>query len=295
MSFGIGIRPKGAKRGAYAFTFLAAVVCFCGCAESVQSERQRSEDRVTLAQLFAAPDLLAQHPIQNINLVAAENLNNGVAILEVERELLRMASRVKSETDRNFQQFQQNPGNYENSRAFFNMLVLATVLHEDFGVKYNPAKVTAPGAFQSNDSFFSDPRDVFIHGLLSGSRQGTCSSIPVLYVAVGRKLGYPLKLVTAKNHLFVRWEDATERRNFEVTGNGLNSFDDNYYREWPVHISPDEEKQYGYLHSLTPLQEFGVFLSIRASCLLAQGKIQEGNETMAKAKQFIPIQASHSN
>ena len=30
--------------------------------------------------------------------------------------------------------------------------------------------------------------------------RGTCSSLPVLQVAVGRRLGYPLKLVTTKGH-----------------------------------------------------------------------------------------------
>ena len=32
-------------------------------------------------------------------------------------------------------------------------------------------------------------------------------------MAVGRRLGYPLKLVTTKGHLFVRWEGAGERFN----------------------------------------------------------------------------------
>jgi hypothetical protein len=62
-----------------------------------------------------------------------------------------------------------------------------------------------------NDGFFADPSKVFLHGLLGPERVGTCSSLPVLYVAVGRQLGYPLKLVTAKGHLFVRWEGAESR------------------------------------------------------------------------------------
>jgi hypothetical protein len=53
---------------------------------------------------------------------------------------------------------------------------------------------------------------LFLHGLTQG-RGGTCLSMPVAYVAVGRRLGYPLKLVTAKGHLFARWEslDGKER------------------------------------------------------------------------------------
>jgi hypothetical protein len=44
----------------------------------------------------------------------------------------------------------------------------------------------------------------------------------VLYVAIGRRLGYPLKLVECKGHLFVRWEDAKERFNIEGTSRGLH-------------------------------------------------------------------------
>lgn len=44
----------------------------------------------------------------------------------------------------------------------------------------------------------------------------------MLYVAIGRRLGYPLKLVECKGHLFVRWEDAKERFNIEGTSRGLH-------------------------------------------------------------------------
>jgi hypothetical protein len=113
--------------------------------------------------------------------------------------------------------------------------------------------------------------------------------MPVLYIAVGRELGYPLKLVTAKNHLFIRWEDAKEQRNFETTGDGLNSFDDNYYRSWPLPISEKEEKQYGYLISLTRSEELGVFLSIRANCLEAAGLSEQARKTFAMANQFLKV------
>ncbi len=171
------------------------------------------------------------------------------------------------------------------------MLVLVTVLHEDFGLKYNPARISQAGVFEANETFFADSGDVFIHGLLSDKRMGTCSSMPVLYIAVGRKLGYPLRLVTAKNHLFVRWESSTERKNFETTGEGLNSFEDDYYRQWPLPMTPQEEQQYRYLKSLTPTEELGVLLSIRASCLLATGRVKEGNEALAQANQYFPTPA----
>jgi hypothetical protein len=90
--------------------------------------------------------------------------------------------------------------------------------------------------------------------------------MPVLVVAVGRRLGYPLKLVTAKNHVFVRWEDGRECFNVEATTEGFVSHPDDYYRQWPEPMTTEEQEAEGFLKSLTPAQEFAVFLSVRGFC-----------------------------
>src|SRR5262249_36928410 len=153
------------------------------------------------------------------------------------------------------------------SEGFFRMLMMSVVLAEDFKVHYTEERKADPGKARLNDSFFANPEDVFLCGLLGAERKGTCSSLPVLYVAVGRELGYPLKLVATKGHLFVRWEGAGERFNIEATSRGLNRFDDEYYRHWPFEIAPAEEAAEGYLKSLTPSGEMAVFLSVRGMCL----------------------------
>ncbi len=48
----------------------------------------------------------------------------------------------------------------------------------------------------------SDSRFLFIHGLLTGFG-GTCVSMPILYLAIARRLGYPLKLVETKEALLL--------------------------------------------------------------------------------------------
>lgn len=64
--------------------------------------------------------------------------------------------------------------------------------------------------------------------LLLGGR-GTCSSLPPLYVAIGRRLGYPLKLVKSFAHLFARWDNgAGERFNIECTARQFVSHPDEY-------------------------------------------------------------------
>ena len=175
--------------------------------------------------------------------------------------LQEMSARVQSETERNHYRFERNPTDFENSEDFYKMVILAVVLAEDFQVKYAPNKMVTVADARANDDFFADAHDVFLHGLLGTRRQGTCSSLPVLHVAVGRQLGYPLKLVTTKGHLFVRWEDAKERFNVEAAGNGVNRFPDDYYRHWPLEVSDAEVQAEGYLKSLTPAEELAVFMS----------------------------------
>ncbi len=40
--------------------------------------------------------------------------------------------------------------------------------------------------------------------MIADDNGGTCVSMPVLYTAVARRLGYPVKLVLAKGHAFCR-------------------------------------------------------------------------------------------
>ena len=105
---------------------------------------------------------------------------------------------------------------------------------------------------------------------------------------MGRELGYPLKLVTTRGHLFVRWEGQDERFNIEATARGLSRFDDEYYRHWPFQITRAEEEAEGYLKSLTPAEELAAFMSIRGMCLREQGRLPEAAESFAAASRLAP-------
>ncbi len=240
--------------------------------------------------LALAPEKLAAVGIVRLNLVCEQGLS-GTADLEINSALNlvgQMAARVKAETQRHLYRFKQNPGEFEHSEGFFRMVMMGVVLAEDFGIQYSPERRAGPQATDAGDHFFADSQMVFLSGLLGPKRQGTCSSLPVLYVAVGRELGYPLKLVTTKAHLFVRWEGGRERFNIEVTGRGINRFDDDYYRHWPFEVSGAEEAAEGYLKSLTPAEELAVFLSIRGMCLREAGRLGEAAQSFAAASRLSP-------
>ncbi len=234
--------------------------------------------------LGVASNELARMDIAKLNFICAEGLPNAgaLSLQKAQSTLDAWARRVASETERNLHQYRSHPSEFNNSEPYFRMLALVIVLQQDFGVHYNTARIEAPQ--------YSDSRDLFLHGILGPERQGTCLSMPVLYVAVGRRLGYPLKLVTAKAHLFARWEsaDGKERLNLEGTNHGLNCFPDEYYRTWPIPISEAEIKECGYLKSLSPAEEMAVFLAARGHCLEANGRLAEAELAQAQAHVLAP-------
>ena len=165
---------------------------------------------------------------------------------------------------------------YKHSENWLRAEFLAQVLQEDCGVHYNMERV--------RNINFGNSKDLFIHGMIDDANGGTCASMPVLYVAVGRRIGYPLKLVETKEHVFVRWEDAKERFNIEATGNGgADSYPDDYYRTWPEKWDGPEAKANRYLISLSPAEELASFLGNRGHCLLDNGRAREAFDTYASA------------
>lgn len=257
--------------------------------------------RLSLAEHKAHPtalfDLLALPPaslaglsIVELNLLCARGLcpANEPDLQACAATLDIWAAHVRSETERHQYRFERSPAEFEKSEGYFHMLMLCVVLTEDYGIHYDERRRAGPAETTSEDGFFSDPSAVFLNGLLGPERKGTCSSLPVLYVAVGRRLGYPLRLVTTRGHLFVRWDGQGERFNVEATAHGLSRFNDDYYRHWPFEITSMEEAAEGYLKSLTPSEELAVFLSTRAMCLREQGRLSEAEESLAAAARLAP-------
>jgi Transglutaminase-like superfamily len=169
--------------------------------------------------------------------------------------------------------------------------MMVTVLQQDFGIRYNPERIRNPD--------FRDAGDLFIHGLL-GENGGTCASMPVLYAAVGRRLGWPIKLVHAHTHLFCRWDDlegqhpyGKERFNIEATGQGANFFADDYYRTWPEPVPDDMIERLGYLKSLSPAEELADFLRLRGHCLEDNGSIGKACEAYRSSCQLAEADILH--
>ncbi len=232
--------------------------------------------------LKMSPEQLADVDIAEMNLLCATGLP-GAEKLDVDKALARLddyARRVRYWTEQSMLDFRRNPDKFENSEAKFRVLLLISVLQKDFGIHYNDRG--------ERNCDFSSSKNPFIHGMIDDANGGTCASMPVMYVTVGRRLGYPMSLVLAKTHIFARWDDGTERFNIEGTNPRFDDHPDSYYRKWPYPISDAELKQGWYLKSLTPAEELAVFLQNRASCLMDNGRYAEACLAYVRSYELAP-------
>lgn len=254
-----------------------------------QARTRKRDTMRTLSELCQRSDAeWAQSDIAITNLKCAIGLPHRES-LDIGRcldKLGRMARQVRRETERNLYRFHRVPSEWDDSEAYWTACMMITVLQQDFGVRYNPQRI--------HDPDFRDSRDLFIHGMLFGSG-GTCASMPVLYVAVGRRLGYPLKLVHAKGHVFARWDDPDgmhwhhpARFNMEASNQGLKVYADEYYHTWPLRMEEWEMAEGGYLRSLSPREEFASFLAMRGHCLQDTKRFSEAAQVYAWAAELAP-------
>lgn len=245
----------------------------------------------TLAELSAtSPQQLKKVDVALMDLRCAEGLP-GAEHLDVPSALAKLdqfAKHVEDETIRNLHQYREHPDAFQNSEAYFRLLTMIVVLQEDFSMHYDPRFIKPPSAADGNDLFGTDAKDLFIHGLLEPPMVGTCASMPVLYTAIGRRLGYPLYLASAKEHLFFRWEDGGTRLNGEGTAHGFTVHDDDYYKTWPFPITDEEIMTQGYLKSMTPSEELAAFLSARGGCLEKAHRVFEAGPACAAAARLAP-------
>jgi len=263
-------------------SLLAGVMCFPVAA---YGERPPVQPRTLEELLRMPPDELARVDIGLMNLLCAEGLpgTGGLDVRGTVKTLDHWAERVRRETARHLYRVHdpRYADQFCGSESHFLCAFLVQVLQEDFGVHYNAARMNDPDARNS--------KDLFIHGMIGNDNGGTCISMPVLYVAVGRRLGYPLSLVLAKRHVFCRWDGWGQRLNFDGSATGLLGFpDDEFYHQWPEPFTAAELESGAFLKPLTPTEELALFLNTRGVCLHKVGRLTEAINALRPATTRMP-------
>lgn len=91
------------------------------------------------------------------------------------------------------------------------------------------------------------------------TRQGNCVSMPILVLILGQKLGLPVTLATAPQHVMVKYlDDSGQWLNVEATGGGFK-YDSSYIRD--TGISEKALQNDIYLRPLTQRESVAVMAS----------------------------------
>ena len=241
--------------------------------------------------LKLSPNEIRFWDIAIINLLCAQGLP-GAEDLDIPKCLKILdewTAHIRRETEKYLPTFHKHPWKADYSEAKYKIMMLGTVLYQDLHVDYNMQLVySGIMANEQTTTFFRDSHDVFIHGLLTKKRMGSCSSMPVLGVAICRRLGYPVYLSSAKGHLMCIWDDGKERFNFDCAGQGISIHSDEHYKKWPKPITEEEYRSGIYLRPFIPAEELATFLCIRAMCLLEHRRFEEAIKATDRAVALRP-------
>lgn len=230
------------------------------------------------------PPELAQIDIAAKNLACAEGLPgaNQIDWDRIHRTLDDMRDSCRRFTTGMMPHFHAGRCDFPESERKFRTQVMVTHLQRDLGVKYHPDRIAANAVFQTEDSF--------LHGALFGAG-GTCGNLPVLYAAVGRRLGYPIMLAHARGHLYCRWDGGIpeiETFNIEASGHGVSFFPDEHYRSGRYELPPGQAEACGYGRTLDPREELAGFLCQRGICWAQLGNHAEAVIAFAWAHELDP-------
>jgi hypothetical protein len=260
---------------------------------TISSAAVKAKQFPAIEQLLAmSPADLEKCDIALIDLVCAQGLrgSENLDIAQCLKVLDGWAEQVKWETQRHAYRYNEHPEEYKHSLGRYRMNMLGAILVQDLGIHYNPDRrfELAQGKLPTM-AWNADSKDIFIHGLLSGKHEGTCSSMPVLYVAIGRRLGYPVNLATCKMHVYVRYEEPNGGHfNVEATMETgfLTPTEEDYTRDI-FQCTPEEVRGFGWLRPISNAEAFGDLLLHRGSCLALVRRYREAGQTFAAAWRYF--------
>jgi hypothetical protein len=138
-------------------------------------------------------------------------------------------------------------------------------------------------------SMYSNPDNLFLAGLLR-TKEGTCVSLPMIYLVVGQRLGMPVHLVEIGKHYFIRWDEPKFSVDIEATSTGKIA----WTQDESVYLDSEgmtrDQLRGSDLKNLTNHEVVGELLFARTSYWHQKGPNFEGRSSndLVRAHQLAP-------
>jgi hypothetical protein len=157
--------------------------------------------------------------------------------------------------------FEKEPEYYAHNPRLFEVGMIQQFFAHDVGICYRHDTRDAVRIRVLN------PSDSFLNGLLD-TLEGTCASMPVLYVALAWRMGWPVSLACQGGHFLTRYDDGSQVFNIEAAlprtmRTGFHWATDEL--QIKLRNIPAKALSSGSdLKALTPRERLGVFFAMRA-------------------------------
>jgi len=125
---------------------------------------------------------------------------------------------------------------------------------------------------------FGDMDDPLLSRNLN-AHQLDCDTSSFVVMAIAHEMGWPVRIVLAPNHVFVRWDDGKGVR-FNMDFGEIHP--DPYYIE-TMKIPPESLQRGIRLKNLNPAERLALFLHLRGSAKADQGRLSEAIKDYTEA------------
>jgi hypothetical protein len=250
---------------------------------------------------------LAQEDIGLVNLLCAVGLPSAdpLNIPQCLEQLDQLAEYVRHQIINGYPRYLANPNPTKGSEAVYKLWALMHAIRIKCGIEGKFARASGIVDHEVADLSMEptggpyknrvNSQVAFIHGLLSSRHLSCCASNPVLFAAIGRRLGFPVKLVKTVQHIFNRWVDDNEQ--FNMDGSLLRIGGDDYHhyidkvrpwRDW-------ERVSTAFHRPITPREELAAFMFNRSICESANLRFDDAMESCKTAARLQPDNHAYVN
>jgi regulator of sirC expression with transglutaminase-like and TPR domain len=142
-------------------------------------------------------------------------------------------------------------------------------------------------SYDVSDPYGRDLRNSLITGVLD-TKKGQCVTLPLLYLVVARRLGYPVYAVSMPDHMFLRYVDPKlKEQNIEASSNGGYNPNSRYVADFS--LTPESIKSGAYLKTLSNRELLGLLVEKNAiSQLYVHGDLEKAIRYSELAAKLYP-------
>jgi hypothetical protein len=198
--------------------------------------------------------------------------------------ITKLAEKVKTTTQATLEQARKKNKPVQDSPQF-RAAILFYVLQQDYKIAHF-ADQYDPDHSGQVDWGKERPEDLFFQSGSTGKGDPAVGN-PILIVAVGQELQYPIKLASAPGHFYAAWDDGKTKFIIQdCTGNATPLTEDQFRKFFSA--TDVEIKEGSFYHEYTQPEVLAVFLQARGNVLEHMGMPHHATLAYAAAHRFAP-------